>query len=248
MKKKQSIEVPNNCRVLLQKNSYIFSGSVGKTILDANQCDGCGNRFRTNFQSGHIIKTATVDSYVSISEPYTSFLKTPGRKKTFYKKKDSKNPFPESKGVFSKMNTMQFVEKTPFDNKTLMEKKFPMPRQGSLRGIEAKMNGAAYGYVLFLKLIGLGYKFSLYPSQKKKLFQILSIKSGQSHKIKFFIPQSVGIFLYPRNTLALWSTEEEIIANLGYQIRHVRPPTPYKGKGIRFLNESIVLKEGKKIK
>lgn len=238
MKKKQSITIPTQCQVQIQNNAYIFSGFAGKTILDAFQCDGVGNRFRRTFQGNHQLQTAFVENYLSFYSPFRS----KGRRATLFGKVEKPNPFSHEK-------KKDFFEKThPFFLQMEKEIKQKLFRQGSLRPLEAKMNGAAYGYVIFLKLIGIGYKFSLYPSQKRKDMILLSIKSGQSHKIKFFIPKSVGIFLYPRNTLALFSSEQEIIANLAYQIRHVRPPTPYKGKGIRYLHESIVLKEGKKIK
>lgn len=241
MKKKQNITIPPSCITHIKKNRYVFSGSLGKTILHMSQCDSFGTRFRTPFKNQKYLETAFVESYESLYTPFVSETHRP-RKIRFHKKKDGES------FAFSMKHKDWCGEKTPFQNGMSTEKKQIVERHGSLRPLEAKMYGAAYGYVLFLKLIGLGYKFSLYPSQKKQDSILLSIKAGHSHKVKFFIPKSVGIFLFPRNTLAIFSSEQEIIANLAYQIREVRPPTRYKGKGIRFLNEIVLLKEGKKTK
>jgi len=249
MKKKQKITKPSSCLVDIKNNNYIFSDSLGKTKIHASQCDFFGNGFRTTFHQKNTIKTAFIDSYESHYKPSISFAKNLGCKKTFYKK-NKEWLFPRilnQKDLTKKIN-FSGKNKNPFTMECPLEKKKRFRRHGSVRVLEAKMNGASYGYVLFLKLIGLGYKFSLYPSQKAKDMMILSIKVGHSHKFKFFIPKTVGIFLYPKNTLAIFSSEQEIIANLGYQIRQVRPPTRYKGKGIRFLNEVVLLKEGKKTK
>lgn len=242
MKKKQKFTIPFPCLADIKENSYVFSGSLGKTTLHMSQCDSFGNRFRTPFQKKNYIETAFVESYESLYAPFVSISETLRPKKTLYKKKERKC------FAYSTSEKDWCGEKNPFQIKMPKEKKQILERHGSLLPLQAKMNGAAYGYVIFLKLIGLGYKFSLYPSKKKKDSILLSIKAGHSHKVKFFIPKSVGIFLFPRNTLALFSSEQEIIANLAYQIRHVRPPTRYKGKGIRFLNEVVLLKEGKKTK
>lgn len=230
MKKKQKISVlsvPTDCQVTLKKNSYIFSGFLGKTRIDAFQCDAVGNRFRI-FKKMEMQSTF-VESYTSHPSPFYSCTR-------------QKNKEGDAQSL------SYTSQKNPFENAMPMEKKRILFRHGSLRPFLAKMNGAVYGYALFLKLVGLGYKFSLYPSQKKTDWSLLSIKVGHSHKFKFFIPKSVGIFLYPRNILAIFSSEKEILENLAYHIRSVRPPTPYKGKGIRFLNEVVLLKEGKKTK
>lgn len=217
----------------------MFSGSLGKTKMDPFRCDSFGNRIRTKFKNKNQIETTFVESYVSMPFPSLSPFQSMDRSPLFLKKKSlERNPVEKSWNG----------PKHPLLQNFLKEEKQKKQWGGSLRPLEAKMNGCAFGYVLFLKLIGLGYKFSLYPSKKFEEKSILSIKVGHSHKMKFFIPKSVGIFLFPRQTLALFSSEKEILGNLAHQIRSVRPPTPYKGKGIRFLNESIVLKEGKKTK
>lgn len=242
MKKKKRVEVSGSFLLQKEKNTYIFKGALGKTTVSYDACDSIGNCFLKKQKEKTIFETGLMESYEG---PYSVFgsKKTRGRFQSFYKKKDdiSKNsPFQST--------WKESISQNPWKRGDYIEKKRPVRKIGSLDILEQKINGCQYGYALFLKLVGLGYKFSLYPSQKKEDWTVLSIKAGHSHKIKFYIPKNLGIFLYPRNLMVLYGPEQEIVWNIGYQIRSVRPPTPYKGKGIRFLNEPILLREGKKNK
>ncbi len=244
MKKKQFKKIQKFGTIEKKKEFYYFEGKLGKTILQNSFCDKQGNQFFRNKNTlfGPILEYTPFQTYIS---NYTLFSQNHIKVKNFrslLKNKDSKKiKQPQNENPL-------FFDKNAFFSRRRGEKKWNVSSRGSIEGIVQKMNGCSVGYVLFLKLIGLGYKFSLYPSKGPFKNMILSIKAGWSHKVKFFIPPSLRIFLFPRNRLALWSVEEEIVSNLAYRIKKTRPPTPYKGKGIRFENETILLKEGKKNK
>jgi large subunit ribosomal protein L6 len=217
---------------------YFFKGMVGQNALHSNQCDGRGNSFFRENKKNNTIEYVYSKAFLSTYTPFSQKNLSYKQDRCLYKKKIDKKLFEEEKNINRPSRG--------FFQSTRKEKEFELSRQGSLDFFLQKMNGCQLGYVLFLKLIGLGYKFSLYPLKNKSM--MLSVKAGQSHKTKFFIPSTIRVFLFPRNRIAFLSVEREALANIAYQIRQVRPPTPYKGKGIRFENEIILLKEGKKNK
>lgn len=242
MKKKQFLKIQKSGTVEKKNLFYYFNGKVGKSVLHSKECDRKGNQFfrNKNTNLGGELQYTPLQTFLST---YTLFFQKHIKAKNFRsllkKKKINKN-LQNKKSLF--------FQKNSFFDHTRKEKVWNLSRRGSAEKLLQKMNGCHVGYVLFLKLIGLGYKFSIYPSKIHKKNLVLSIKAGWSHKVKFFIPPTLRIFLFPRNRLALWSVEQEIVSNLAYRIRKTRPPTPYKGKGIRFENESVLLKEGKKNK
>lgn len=102
-----------------------------------------------------------------------------------------------------------------------------------------KIKGAQDGFVLQLKIEGLGYKAAV--SGNKIVFSL-----GYSHKIDFDIPE--GITVEADRTgqlLTIKGTSKELVGHVASKIRMLRPPEPYKGTGIRLLNEVIQRKAGK---
>jgi large subunit ribosomal protein L6 len=76
--------------------------------------------------------------------------------------------------------------------------------------------------------------------------QTLFLKLGYSHDIIYKIPSSVRVFLLDPTLLCLFGVDKNQITQIAAQIRQLRRPTVYKGKGIRLLNEKIMLKVGKR--
>ncbi|QJC34151.1 50S ribosomal protein L6 [Enterobacteriaceae endosymbiont of Donacia cinerea] len=99
--------------------------------------------------------------------------------------------------------------------------------------------GVTIGFTKKLILFGVGYKFSIKNN-------ILNLILGFSHPINFNLPKDItGKCLNP-NEIILTSTNKQLLGQVAAKIRSYRPPEPYKGKGIRYSNEIIKIKETKK--
>ena len=90
-----------------------------------------------------------------------------------------------------------------------------------------------------LELKGTGYRASISGSK-------LKLQLGYSHDIDYDIPKEVKIECPKQNIIKIISTNKEILGAVAAKIRSYRKPEPFKGKGIKYQNEYIFRKEGKK--
>ena len=90
-----------------------------------------------------------------------------------------------------------------------------------------------------LKLVGTGYKAILQG-------KILKISAGYSHDIDYQVPEGINIKCQDPNTIEISGANKAQVGQVAADIRSYRKPEPYKGKGIRYENEYIFRKEGKK--
>ena len=114
-------------------------------------------------------------------------------------------------------------------------------RHGLTRALLANMvKGVAEGYEKQLEIIGVGYKAVL----KGK---ILVLSLGYSHPINFDIPTGIEIAQDEKNKnlLKIRGIDKQLVGQTAAQIRELRPPEPYKGKGIRYSDEIVRRKVGK---
>lgn len=98
--------------------------------------------------------------------------------------------------------------------------------------------GVSNQFTKILMAEGVGYKFQI---DKKTL--ILSM--GYSHPVEFLIPEDLAIKLESPTKISISGIEKERVGFLAAKIREIRPPEPYKGKGIRYEGEIILRKAGK---
>lgn len=121
--------------------------------------------------------------------------------------------------------------------------------------IQNKLQGISRGFLMYLKIVGIGYRANLVQNDSsflqskkdsKQNNQILFLKLGYSHDIVYKIPSSIRVFLLDPTLICLFGVDKNQITQIAAQIRKLRSPTVYKGKGIRLLNEKIVLKVGKR--
>jgi large subunit ribosomal protein L6 len=104
-----------------------------------------------------------------------------------------------------------------------------------------RIKGAGEGFEKKVTIVGLGFKAI------KKAASELEFSLGFSHKILFSIPEGVKVEIDKTGQLlTVWSSDRELLGHCCSQICALRPPEPYKGKGIRYDGEVIVQKEGKK--
>ena len=99
--------------------------------------------------------------------------------------------------------------------------------------------GASKGYEKILELSGVGYRASLKGN-------ILNLQLGFSHDINFNIPEGVKIQVEKQNILKITGTDKQQVGMVAAEIKSIRPPEPYKGKGIKEQGQYILRKEGKK--
>ena len=114
------------------------------------------------------------------------------------------------------------------------------PIWGTTRAIVANtINGVTNGFTKTLELNGTGYRASVSGSK-------LKLELGYSHDINFDIPTDVKIECPKQNLIKLTSINKEKLGAAAAKIRSFRKPEPFKGKGIKYIDEYIFRKEGKK--
>ena len=99
--------------------------------------------------------------------------------------------------------------------------------------------GVTEGYQKGLEIIGVGYRFNV---QGKKLV----ISAGYSHQVNMDIPEGITIESVSNTEITVKGIDKVLVGEFAANIRKVRKPEPYKGKGIRYKDEHIRRKEGKK--
>ena len=99
--------------------------------------------------------------------------------------------------------------------------------------------GVTAGFKKELQIVGVGYKAQL--SGKK-----LVLNLGYSHTIEYAIPESVKVAVEGAK-ITVEGADKQTVGEVAAEIRRFRPPEPYKGKGIRYSDERIILKEGKSV-
>lgn len=101
--------------------------------------------------------------------------------------------------------------------------------------------GVSEGYSKGLEIIGVGYKFNVTGNQ-------LVISAGYSHPVKLDIPQGIKLEQKSNTEIEVSGIDKILVGEFAANIRKVKKPEPYKGKGIRYIGEYVRRKEGKKAK
>jgi len=110
---------------------------------------------------------------------------------------------------------------------------------GTTRAILANMiEGVSSGFKKELELIGVGYRAQM---QGKKL--VLSV--GYSHPVEFEEIEGITLGVEGNTKVSIEGINKEVVGQYAAKVRAVRPPEPYKGKGIRYVGEYVRRKEGK---
>jgi large subunit ribosomal protein L6 len=113
-------------------------------------------------------------------------------------------------------------------------------RAGATRAHLANMvRGVTRGYEKKLELVGVGFRAQV---QGKNL----NLTLGFSHPVNVAIPEGINIETPSQTEIVVKGIDRQKVGQVAAEIRGIRPPEPYKGKGVRYANEKITLKEGKK--
>ena len=112
---------------------------------------------------------------------------------------------------------------------------------GLTRSLVANMvEGVDRGFEKKLEYEGIGFRATMDAGGKAIVFQL-----GFSHPVRFEAPEGIS-FLVEKNSITVSGIRKELVGQVAAQIRALKPPEPYKGKGIRYRGEVIRRKAGKK--
>lgn len=111
---------------------------------------------------------------------------------------------------------------------------------GTLRALVANMvTGVSKGFERKLSLVGVGYRVQAQGNA-------LKLQLGFSHDVIYDLPAGVKAECPTQTEIVLKGSDKQVIGQAAAEIRAYRPPEPYKGKGVRYFGEHVVLKETKK--
>jgi large subunit ribosomal protein L6 len=111
---------------------------------------------------------------------------------------------------------------------------------GLSRTLVANMvQGVTQGYERTLELVGVGYRAAMKGSN-------LSMQLGFSHDVDIKPPEGVAFAVPKQTEIRISGIDKQVVGEIAAQIRRIRPPEPYKGKGVRYAGEKVRRKEGKK--
>jgi large subunit ribosomal protein L6 len=111
---------------------------------------------------------------------------------------------------------------------------------GTVRAIVANMvNGVTKGFERRLNLVGVGYRAQ---AQGDKL----NLSLGFSHPVVHSMPKGVKVETPTQTEIVIKGMDSQLVGQVAAEVRAYRPPEPYKGKGVRYSDERVVLKETKK--
>jgi large subunit ribosomal protein L6 len=118
--------------------------------------------------------------------------------------------------------------------------KFSRAMSGTTRALLANMvTGVNEGFERKLELVGVGYRAQ---AQGDKL----NLTLGFSHPVVYSVPAGISVETPSQTEIVIKGTDKQKIGQVAAEIRRFRPPEPYKGKGVRYSDERVVLKEAKK--
>lgn len=111
---------------------------------------------------------------------------------------------------------------------------------GLSRTLVANMvDGVTKGYEEVLELVGVGYRAAMKGST-------LSLQLGFSHDVDMPPPEGIAFAVPKQTEIRIAGIDKQMVGEVAARIRRIRPPEPYKGKGVRYAGETVRRKEGKK--
>jgi large subunit ribosomal protein L6 len=111
---------------------------------------------------------------------------------------------------------------------------------GTVRALVANMvHGVSQGFTRKLTLVGVGYKAQAQGAS-------LNLELGYSHPVNHKMPAGITVQTPSQTEVVLTGVDKQVVGQVAAQIRAYRAPEPYKGKGVRYSDEVVVIKETKK--
>jgi large subunit ribosomal protein L6 len=111
---------------------------------------------------------------------------------------------------------------------------------GTMRALVANMvSGVAKGFEKKLNLVGVGFRAQAQGTK-------LNLQVGFSHPVVKEMPAGIKVECPTQTEIIIKGADRQVVGQIAAEVRAIRPPEPYKGKGIRYADERVVLKETKK--
>jgi large subunit ribosomal protein L6 len=146
-------------------------------------------------------------------------------------KSQIRTPLPE--GIQAKVEGEEIVLTRAADTKQLRA------LHGLARALLANgMHGITTGFTRELDIVGIGYRAQLAGNK-------LSLSLGYSHPVEFTVPEGIEIRVDKQTHLVVTGVDRQLVGQVAANLRALRPPEPYKGKGVKYTNETIRRKAGK---
>jgi len=118
--------------------------------------------------------------------------------------------------------------------------RFSTAISGTMRALLANMvQGVTDGFERKLQLVGVGYRAQAQGST-------LNLTLGFSHPVIYDVPEGVSVETPSQTEIVIKGSDKQKVGQVAAEIRGFRPPEPYKGKGVRYANERVAIKEAKK--
>jgi len=124
-----------------------------------------------------------------------------------------------------------------------IERPSDQPQHRSLHGLSRTLianmiQGVTEGYTKTLEIVGVGYRAENKPFG-------LTLNLGYSHQIDYKAPEGIELKATTPTVVQVAGTNKEVVGQVAAEIRSLRPPEPYKGKGVRYQGEVVRRKAGK---
>ena len=111
---------------------------------------------------------------------------------------------------------------------------------GTVRALLSNaVKGVTQGFQKKLELVGVGYRAQMQG-------KTLNLAIGFSHPVNYKVPEGISIETPSQTEIIIKGADRQKVGQVAAEVRGFRPPEPYKGKGVRYTNERVVLKEAKK--
>jgi large subunit ribosomal protein L6 len=129
------------------------------------------------------------------------------------------------------------------EGELIIERPSDEPRHRSLHGLSRTLvanmvEGVTTGFTKILEIVGVGYRAETKPFG-------LTLQLGYSHPIEYKAPEGIGLRAVSPTVVEVSGTNKEVVGQVAAEIRSLRPPEPYKGKGVKYQGEVIRRKAGK---
>jgi large subunit ribosomal protein L6 len=131
------------------------------------------------------------------------------------------------------------------NGRVLVSREGDTSRHKALHGLSRSLilnmvKGVTDGYVKKLEIQGVGFKAAVQG-------KIINMSLGYSHPINYPIPDSVKVTVEDNTKITVEGPDKQLVGRVAAELRSYYPPEPYKGKGVRYVGEHVVRKEGKTV-
>lgn len=228
------IKIPSKVTIRKVKNSLFFEGPLGSVEMDISKIDLKGQGFFRICTAKDILSPRFLTSDINDKSSYLEV----------------------------------FVKKTSKTSKAFFGTLLSLYRNN--------LYGVCQGFLIYLELIGVGFRAIIHENQvdddiddnmqdnmdlgsscmlssiessiskSGKLIQKVEFKVGQSHEIIYKIPENLRIFSLKPTLICLYGLDKIQVTQVASEIRNLKVPEPYKGKGIRYKDEIVRIRVGKK--